>query len=60
MKELIDIVYSKEDTSVRKLDLFIPAEKKHRASLLFIFGGGCSGGNKEKWKAVAQRCCEMG
>jgi acetyl esterase/lipase len=60
VKELIDIAYSKEHTSARKLDIFIPDEKKHQASLLFIFGGGFSAGSKEKWGAVARRFCEMG
>jgi len=61
MNEQMGVVFSEEHRDFRVMDLFLPeADRANGACVLFIHGGGWSGGERAAWHAVAQRLCGLG
>ena len=60
MKQQYDISYSKIDLEIRKIDVFLPDDNANGAAILFIHGGGWSGGNRRQWHAVMEHFCGLG
>jgi acetyl esterase/lipase len=54
-----EVPYSDEYTDRRVMDWFIPVAANHRG-MLFIHGGGWSGGDKQSWHEVAGHYCDLG
>jgi acetyl esterase/lipase len=60
VKELIDIPFSSTHADRRRVDVFLPDVKLTGAAVLFIHGGGFSGGDKKQWHSVARHFCGLG
>jgi len=59
MKTQFDVPYSSEFQDQRRMDLFLPGECNGGA-VLFIHGGGWSGGSLRQWHDVADHFCRLG
>jgi acetyl esterase/lipase len=61
MRTTFDIPYSGEFTDIRRLDLFQPdSSQANGAAILFIHGGGWSGGGRPQFHPAATYFCERG
>jgi len=60
MKELLDQTYSTNYTEKRRMDIFLPESNPSRICMLFIHGGGWTGGNRKNWHPVARYFCKQG
>lgn len=59
MAPMLDIAYCSVDSETRRLDLFAPS-RPNGAGILFIHGGGWSGGNRRQWHGVAEHYTNLG
>jgi acetyl esterase/lipase len=59
METELNIPYSSEHRDDRKLDLFLP-EEPNGAAILFIHGGGWSGGSLLQWHPLCEHFAERG
>jgi acetyl esterase/lipase len=57
---LLDLEYSREQVENRRLDLFLPEQDANGGCILFIHGGGFSGGSRKQWRPVAEHFCKQG
>ncbi|MCG3180263.1 MAG: Acetyl esterase [Phycisphaerae bacterium] len=55
-----DIPYCEDPHELRRLDLYQPGENANGAAILFIHGGGWSGGSRTQWKSVAEHFAGLG
>jgi len=60
METLRDIPYDQEFRQFRTMDLFVPGPGANGCAILFIHGGGWSGGGRGTWSAVAEDFCRQG
>jgi acetyl esterase/lipase len=60
MKELFDLPYAREHADRRRMDVFLPDAGANGAAILWIHGGGFSGGAKEQWHPLARHFCALG
>jgi len=59
VKTHFDVPYSRAFPDSRKLDLFMP-DQPNGGGILFIHGGGWSGGSLRQWHDVADHFCRRG
>ena len=60
MKTEFDVKYSDRFEDRRRLDLFLPGNNANGAAILFVHGGGWSGGDLRQWHDVADHFCVRG
>ena len=60
MNILEGILYSREYTAYRVMDLFIPGSNSNGHCIFFIHGGGWNGGKRSDWHDTAEYFCMKG
>lgn len=60
MNMMLDVVYDERDPEGRKIDLMLPDGAGNGAAILFVHGGGWSGGGRSAWHKVMEHFCSLG
>lgn len=56
---MLDTVYDESDPDVRRIDLMVP-DAANGAAILFVHGGGWTGGSRAGWHRVMEHFCKLG
>lgn len=60
MEKRIAIPYSRTDTEIRVIDIFLPDGESNGCCLFFVHGGAWRGGNRAMWHTTMERFCSGG